>query len=162
MSAAFRAMLREHWRHVQEASGLAFSEAILQREGFVYDTEPACRAVVTARALAPEQAFTYLKAIQRAFYQEARDMTNAGELADLAAAAGYNRAHFAEGFDSAAMRTATRNDFATSHSLDVAGFPTLALRHGAGLFLVASGFAPVAVLEERIAEIERRARAAQA
>jgi putative protein-disulfide isomerase len=162
MSEAFKAMLREHWRHVHEASGLPFSEAILGREDFVYDTEPACRAVVTARALAPERAFDYLKAIQRAFYPEGRDMTNAGELADLAAAAGYNRAHFAEGFDSPAMRAATRDDFATSQSMEVAGFPTLALRHGASLFLVASGFAPADVLEERIAEIERRARRAQA
>jgi len=162
MSEAFKAMLREHWRHVKEASGLAFSEAILGRDDFVYDTEPACRAVVTARALAPERAFAYLKAIQRAFYQEGRDMTDAGELADLAAAAGYNRAHFSEGFDAPAMRAATRNDFATSQSMDVAGFPTLALRHGAGLFLVTSGFAQADVLEERIAEIERRARAAQA
>ena len=162
MSEAFRSMLREHWRHVQEASGLSFSEAILDRDDFVYDTEPACRAVVTARALAADRAFAYLKAIQRAFYQEARDMTNADELADLAAATGYNRAHFAEGFDAPAMRTATRSDFATSQSMDVAGFPTLALRHGTGLFLVASGFTRAEVLEERIAEIERRTRAAQA
>jgi putative protein-disulfide isomerase len=162
MSEAFRSMLREHWRHVHEASGLTFSEKILGRGEFVYDTEPACRAVVTARALAPERAFAYLKAIQRAFYQEGRDMTNAGELADLAAAAGYNRAHFAEGFDSPAMSAATRNDFATTQSMEVAGFPTLALRHGAGLFLVTSGFAPADVLEERIAEIGRRAQAAQA
>ena len=162
MSEAFKAMLREHWRHVQETSGLAFSEAILEREDFVYDTEPACRAVVTARALAPDRAFAYLKAMQRAFYQEGRDMTDAGELADLAAAGGYNRSHFVEGFESPAMRTATRNDFATTQSIDVAGFPTLAVRQGAGLFLVTSGFAHADVLEERIAEIERRTRSAQA
>ena len=162
MSEAFKAMLREHLRHVHEASGLPFSDAILTRDDFVYDTEPACRAVVTARALAPERAFAYLKAIQRAFYQEGRDMTDAGELADLAAAAGYNRAHFAEGFASPAMHAATRTDFSTTQAMEVAGFPTLALRHGAGLFLVSSGFAPADVLDERIAEIERRAQAAQA
>jgi putative protein-disulfide isomerase len=159
MSEAFKAMLREHWRHVHEASGLPFSEAILARDDFVYDTEPACRAVVTARALEPSRAFAYLESVQRAFYQEGRDMTRAGELADLAAAAGYDRAHFAEGFEAPAMREATRSEFATSQSLGVAGFPTVALRRGAELFLVTSGFAPADVLQERIAQIELRLQA---
>ena len=89
-------------------------------------------------------------------------MTDAGELADLAAAGGYDHAHFAEGLDSTAMREATRTDFATAKSLGVAGFPTLALGVGRELFLVASGFAPADVLEARIAEIGRRVQAERA
>ena len=48
-TAEFKEMLRGHWRHVATASGLPFSETVLERDDFIYDTEPACRAVVTAR-----------------------------------------------------------------------------------------------------------------
>ena len=156
MSSPFKAMLHEHWAHVATASGLPFSDAAVEREGFVYDTEPPCRAVVTARALGTASAFAYMKAIQQAFYRDGRDMTQADALADVAAASGYKREHFAEGFESSAMREATRRDFATSQSLGVGGFPTLALSRDRQLFLVTSGFVTADVLEGRLAEIERR------
>src|SRR2546430_8600662 len=57
MSSAFKDMLREHWRHVAASSAMPFSEAILERDDFVYDTEPACRGVVTARAIDATKAF---------------------------------------------------------------------------------------------------------
>jgi putative protein-disulfide isomerase len=45
-----------HWARVEAASGLPFNrEGLMVRENFVYDTEPICRAVVTARILAPRQ-----------------------------------------------------------------------------------------------------------
>ncbi len=156
MSPAFREMLRGHWQHVARASGLPFSEAIFGQPGFVYDTEPPCRAVVTARDLDPARAFAFLKAIQAAFYQDGRDATRAEVLADLAAESGYDRARFLERFESPAAREETRADFARAQSLGVSGFPTLALAHGEELFLVAAGFVRADVLEERLAEIERR------
>jgi putative protein-disulfide isomerase len=156
MSAAFKAMLREHWAHVGTASGLPFSEAILARDDFIYDTEPACRAVVTARAFGTANPFAFMEAIQQAFYRDGRDMTHADALAEVAAASGIKREHFCEGFESSAMREATRRDFATSQSLGVGGFPTLALSRDRQLFLVTSGFVTVDVLEERLAEIARR------
>ena len=156
-SPAFKAMLREHWDHVARASGLAFDPAVLEREGFVYDTEPACRAVVTARHLDTGRALDYLKAVQLAFYRDARDATDAGILADIAAECGYDRAAFAEGFASEAMRSRTREDFLATQSMGVAGFPTLGVAHGPQLYLVTSGFVTDDVLEHRLAEIERLA-----
>lgn len=157
MSPAFRGMLREHWGHVATASGLPFSQAILDRDDFVYDTEPACRAVVTARQLFPAQAFAMMKAIQSAFYRDGRDATRPGVLADIAAETGYDRDTFAVSFASEAMQAATRADFAATQSLGVSGFPTVAAEHGEQLYLVTSGYVTHDVLEYRLAEIERRA-----
>jgi putative protein-disulfide isomerase len=156
MSDAFRTMLREHWQHVQDASGVIFSTEVLDRDGFVYDTEPACRAVVTARALGDARAFEYLKAVQTAFYADGRDMTRAERLVEVAHECGYNTAHFAEALQTPAMRDATRHDFETSRSLGVSGFPTLAVSKGGELFLVASGFTKAEVIEKRLDEIDRR------
>lgn len=156
MSDAFRAMLREHWAHVAQASGLAFSEAVLDAPGFTYDTEPACRAVVAARSLDPARALDCMQAIQRGFYAGGMDMTSPGALADAAAATGYDRPGFLDRLESPAMREATRADFSLAQSTGVTGFPTLALRRDAGLYLVTSGFATADVLAARVAEIERR------
>ena len=156
MSPAFKDMLRGHWAHVAEASGLPFSPKILERDDFVYDTEPPCRAVVTAREIDPARALALFKAIQSAFYAEGRDMTRAGALADAASDCGYAFDDFVAKLASEAMREATRRDFATSQSLGVAGFPTLAVEEAGELFLVTSGYVRADVLEQRIAEIQRR------
>ena len=154
----FKAMLREHWRHVATASGLPFSEAALDREGFVYDTEPSCRAVVTARDMDVAKAYPYLKAIQRAFYRDGRDATSGDVLADIAAEAGYQRDTFRMNLDSELMREEVKSDFATTKTLGVSGFPTLGVGYGAQLFLVTSGYVTDDVLEYRLAEIDHRVR----
>ena len=53
MDEELKTTLLSHWRHVEEASGLPFSDKVLSDAGFIYNTEPACRAVVAARMLAP-------------------------------------------------------------------------------------------------------------
>ncbi|HEX3097920.1 MAG TPA: DsbA family protein [Usitatibacter sp.] len=156
MSPAFRDMLRGHWDHVAQLTGLEFSDAIFEREGFVYDTEPPCRAVVAARSLDPRGALALMKAIQQAFYREGRDVTAPATLASLAAECGYDAASFSTAFESPAIRAATGADFARARSWDVTGFPTLALARGDALYLLTAGFATGDVVEERLAEIERR------
>jgi len=155
MTTAFRTMLREHWVHVATASGLPFSETALARAGFVYDTEPACRAVVTARQLFPAQASPMMKSLQLAFYRDGRDATDPGVLADIAAENGYDRATFLAAMESDAMRAATRADFAATQTLGVSGFPTVAAARGEELYLVTSGYVTHDVLEYRLVEIER-------
>jgi putative protein-disulfide isomerase len=153
----FRDMLREHWRHVSTASGLPFSESALDRPGFVYDTEPACRAVVAARTLEPAKALPYMKAVQLAFYRDARDVTRSDELAEIAGECGFERDTFRMHLDSDAIRAATRADFARTQSLGVSGFPTLGVKHGEQVYLVTSGYVTDDVLEYRLAEIDRLA-----
>jgi putative protein-disulfide isomerase len=155
MSEAFKDMLRGHWGHVAKASGLPFSEAILAREDFIYDTEPPCRGVVTARAIDPPKAFDFFKAVQAGFYRDGRDVTRTLVLADIAAETGYDRPQFLATLESQEMREATRNDFAMTQSLDVTGFPTLAAPRGPQLYLVTSGYVTDDVLDQRVAEIDR-------
>ena len=157
MTPEFRNMLREHWVHVATASALPFSDAALQKPGFVYDTEPACRAVVTARDMDPAKSLDVLKAVQRGFYRDGRDVTSGDELASIAAECGLERDTFRMNFDSDRMRAATRGDFARTQSLGVSGFPTLGVAYGTQVYLVTSGYVTDDVLEYRLAEIERPA-----
>jgi len=157
MSTAFRTMLREHWNQVAVVAGVPFSQAVLDLPDFVYDTEPACRAVATARKIFPAQALGLMKAIQLAFFRDGQDATSAEVLVDLAAAQGYDAEVFRALFDSEAMHRETRADFAATQTLGVSGFPTVALSRGEELYLVTSGFVTHDVLEYRVAEIERLA-----
>ena len=157
MSTEFKEMLRGHWRHVSTASGLPFSVSVLDREGFIYDTEPACRAVVAARNIDSSRAYAYMKAVQSAFYRDGRDPTSGDTLADIAAEQGYERDTFRMLFDAELTREETKGDFSTTQSLGISGFPTLGVAHASQLYLVTSGYVTDDVLEYRLAEIARRA-----
>lgn len=159
MDAARKAKTREHWTHVARASGRAFDQAFFEREGFVYDTEPASRAVVTLRALAPEaaheRALDYLHAIQRAFYAGNRDVTDEETLAALATAFGQEHETFLGQLRSDAMKQAVREDFAAAARIGVTGFPTVLLETAKQTYLVTQGYVSadelIAVLEPVIA-----------
>jgi putative protein-disulfide isomerase len=158
MTPEFKEMLRGHWRHVATASGLPFSESVLDRDDFIYDTEPPCRAVVTARDMDFSKAYAFMKAVQLAFYRDGRDVTQGDVLADIAQECGYQRDTFRMNLDSDLMREETQADFATTKTLGVSGFPTVGTSRGAKLFLVTSGYVTDDVLEYRLVEIERLAR----
>jgi len=146
--------LAGHWHHVEEASGQPFAKAphtALNLPGFVYDTEPASRAVVTVRSLWPQQVWKYFKAVQHAFYAEARNVADPAVLADVAEQLGMPRVEFAHAFASQKMRDATLADFKQSQDWGIRGFPTLVAGHGDHLHLVGSGYMPIDTLRERLA-----------
>ncbi len=126
MTREARAEMPKHWEHVREASGQPFDgEAFVERDGFVYDTDPAARAVVAARRQDPTMAMPYLRAAQSAFYAEGRDATQAGVLAEIAAGLGLDLARFDEDLASEDVKNETWGDYATSQNAGVRGFPTL-------------------------------------
>jgi putative protein-disulfide isomerase len=143
--------LRDAWTRVTAATGQPFDFAFLAREGFVYDTEPACRAVVTLRGLDPPCALAYMGAVQRAFYAENRDVTSATVLADLAAEEGHDCAAFESAFASPEVRNETFRDFLTTQEFGIHGFPTVIAGNDTGGYaLVTSGYRPLDGLPEAI------------
>ena len=87
MDEAQKATILGHWKQVQAASGLPFSTSGMARPNFVYDTEPACRALVAARILSPDlpsrSMLDVFHAIQHAFYAQGRDVTDLQVLAEI-------------------------------------------------------------------------------
>jgi putative protein-disulfide isomerase len=145
--------IRNAWTKVGAATGQVFEMDFFNREGFVYDTEPACRAVVTARRLMPRMALPFMGRIQQAFYAENRDMTEPGMIADVAEEAGFDRADFAEAFDNPQTRNDTFRDFLTAQSLGIQGFPTLiAGSEERGYALLTNGYRR---LEDLVGPLER-------
>lgn len=140
--------IRSAWSRVHAASGQPFDFAFFDREGFVYDTEPACRAVVTMRGRDPSRALAFMVRIQSAFYAQNRDVTSSEVLSDLAAEEGQNRDQFAAALLSPDLRNETFRDFLTAQEFGVQGFPALIV--GEQYALVTSGFRPLEGLPEAL------------
>lgn len=163
MDERLKATLVSHWRHVEEASGLSFSDAAIARAGFVYDTEPACRAVVTARLLAPDLSplaqLDIFHAIQRAFYAEGVDTTQGKALADITSSAltshgiPVDAATFHAKWSDVESVAATKSDFVRTQRWGISGFPAVLLESHKELMLVVSGYTKTATLLERLKEL---------
>ncbi|MFL9814833.1 DsbA family protein [Stutzerimonas sp. VN223-3] len=151
MDQAGRERTASYWRAVHEASGQPFNFDGGLPEGLVYDTEPACRALVAARSLDAKLAWTLAGLIQHAFYVESRNVTLPPELVDLAEAVGIPRIEFSDRFDSQPVRDATAADFNWARNLGISGFPTLLAEHNGQLALLTNGFQPLDVLSPLLA-----------
>ena len=133
LDAAGKQFRLTHWARVEAASGLPFNrEALMARQGFVYDTEPICRAVVAARSLAPEAPLLdVFRALQRAFYVDGLDTTDPQTLARVTAQALTEAGHPTSAeqalrqFQSPTTIQETRDDFRKARALGVNSFPAL-------------------------------------
>ena len=150
-----------HWARVEEASGLPFNrKALLARENFIYDTEPVCRAFVTAREFAPQaDLLAVFHALQLAFYVDGLDTTNGKVLAEVGAAALSALGHsisaeeFHARWNTTEMMALTRQDFVKVRAAGIRSFPTLLMERDGQFVEVSPGYAPVAQLEERLAAV---------
>jgi len=147
LDASTRRYILEHWQAVNQATGQPFQLDGAMPEGFVYDTEPACRALVAARNLDVPRSWALLDLIQQAFYQRGEDVTLAPRLVELAEQAGFDRATFAEVFNSSDTRTTTAADFTWVQDLGIAGFPTLLAERNGQLALLTNGYQPLTALQ---------------
>jgi putative protein-disulfide isomerase len=144
MTDQARAEVKDHWRHVHEATGLPFADHAMEREGFVYDTDPGARAVIVARREGEEMGVSYLARAQKAFYAEGRDLTCGDVLADLADELGLDPTDFLEQWNSEAAKQETWRDYAIAQRAGVTAFPTLVGGpNDAGVYgVVTRGYAP--------------------
>lgn len=135
-----RKRILEHWHSVAQTTGQPFRFEKALPPGFVYDTEPACRAIVAARLIDPAMAWPMARAIGQAFYRDGLDVTRTAALVDIAEAVGLSRLRFADTFDLAQTAEATQADFTWSQSLGISGFPTVLAEHDRQYALLTNGY----------------------
>ncbi len=131
---------RGYREKVQEASGQPFDWTFFDRVGYVMDTEPASRAVVTMRTLNIGAAYPYMHAIQRAYFAMNDDIRDPAILAGYAGQFDVEPDVFLEHFNSDAMRDATKADFALAQRFGVNGFPTLVLLKERAGYQITAGY----------------------
>lgn len=152
MDSASRAEILHHWHSVNEMTGQPFSFEDALPDGFVYDTEPACRAVVTARELAGDRvALQMMRCLHETFYLGRGDVTQTGALLEAATQVDdLDTDAFAGQLETDAARDAVLDDFRFSYSLGVRGFPTVLLQRDQKYGLLSSGYQPLERLKPGI------------
>lgn len=155
MAAQKQAGLRAIYDQIASVTGQAFRQPKSMEPGFIYDSEPASRGIVTMRHLEPGLDYPFMLSIQQAFYDEGADITKAEVLVEHAARLGVEKTRFIEAFASEEMKEATLTDFRVAQQLRVDGFPTLILHRLAEdgqnqLMLVGKGYAEAGEVIERV------------
>jgi putative protein-disulfide isomerase len=146
MTPKEREDILHHWHQVHATTGQKFQFEDALGEGFIYDTEPASRAVVAMAQLDPEAVFPLFKLIQTAFYAEGYDVTRTELLVELAVGLGADRADFLAAFESDAAREKTLAHFQMARRLEVRGFPSVVLQRGERHQFLTRGYRPLAEL----------------
>ena len=145
------------WQRVAEETGQEFSSETLP-QGFAYNTEPACRALVTAREIDADDAADFLAALHRAFYVRGQDITQDDILQqEYAAFRPHNAEQFNALFPAKVMREQTRADFEyTREQLGIAAFPTLVLQTGMRMHRLSQGYNSIESLRQVLTAVERK------
>ncbi|MGL4241543.1 MAG: DsbA family protein [Beijerinckiaceae bacterium] len=150
MTEADKPRFRGYREKVQEASGQPFDWSFFDRDGYIMDTEPASRAVVTMRTLNIGSAYAYMHAIQRAYFAANEDIRQPDVLARHATAFDVTEAEFREHFASEAMKQATLQDFALAQRFGVNGFPALVLLKDRAGYQITVGYQKADAVIENI------------
>lgn len=131
MSEEMRIMVQRSWRRIQEqVPGTELNFAFWSECQPRRATHVACRAVIAARRQDPAWEIPMTRAIQRAYYTQARNPSDVATLLELAKEIGLDRDQFAEDLPSASVRQELAQEMRLAHDLDVDSFPTLILRMG--------------------------------
>ena len=136
----FRTMIRQHWEHVQAASGQPFDYSFFDREQFNYDTEPSARAVRVVRDMDPSKEWPFYKRLQRAFYAENMDVHDLATYKELCEELELNYDTFESLFLSQGYKQLVYQDFAKAQQMGVRGFPAVVLKKGEEYFAVSMGY----------------------
>ena len=153
MTPARARLMRQHWREVAKMTGQPFEDDIFKRDDFVYDTEPAAKAVIVMERLAPEHAYDYYHEIQRAFYAHSQDITSPEVLANFARRFGVSATDFATAFASEEAHKETWGQFTFSASLGVKEFPALVLEEAGQYMLLMRGWQPFEEISLTLAKV---------
>ena len=151
-----------HWTKVEALSGLPFNrEALMARVGFIYDSGPASRALVTALKLNPEMdILKVFRVIQKSFYVDGKDVTDPRVLIKI-----LSSAFSAEGFivsedlilttfESDAVKTETDNHYKkVRQTFGISSFPALLLEGDGEIETISTGYMHASELQGIINKI---------
>ena len=148
MTPEVRAELTEQWSTVERQTQQSFNTTALDERpaDWRYDTLVPCMSVVAVRAQAPSSALDAVEALQKAFYLQGQDITDASVCADVLSALVPDPSQLRDDLNSDALVEATVQEFASARELGVAGFPTVIVRAGNEWALAAQGWAPEGAL----------------
>lgn len=121
-----RAYVQDQWRKVTAETGATFNWDFWEVCRPRRSTYPACRAVIAAGL--QDRTREMFEAIQRAYYQEARNPSDLSTLVALAGEIGIDAERFARDVRSAEAEQALQDGFNVRRAINANSFPSLVAR----------------------------------
>ena len=128
MPTEMRGFLQQTWKKIAERiPGTEFNDDFWTRCKPRRSTYPACRAVIAARRQDPQLDREMTRAIQRAYYLEARNPSDRETLIALAQEIGANAEAFAPLLDAPETQAELEREMETGRAMGASSFPSLVL-----------------------------------
>ncbi|GLS84559.1 DsbA family protein [Paraferrimonas haliotis] len=120
-----RQAIAGYWRVIEQKTSVTFNHDFWSKNIPFRSTYPACRAVIAAEQLRSNSSLAMVKAIQKAYYQEAQNPSLADTLVECAVSIGLDSTEFTEVLNSPLTQQSFEQHLSLSQQLQVQGFPAL-------------------------------------
>lgn len=128
MPEEMRERLQSTWRRIEQTvPGTHFNFDFWTKTAPRRSTWPSCRAVIAARTKGETCAEAMLDAIQRAYYQQARNPSDADTLLALAEEIGLDAGEFSRLLIAPQTQSLLQQEMAEAEALGVDSYPSLVL-----------------------------------
>lgn len=146
--------IQQTWRRIEQTvPGVGFNYDFWSNNIPMRSTYPACRALLAARKQGPDYEMPMLKAIQSAYYQQAKNPSLISTLLECAAKIGLDSALFHEDLQSPAIDHELLQDIQLARSMGVTTYPSLRLLHRYELFTIRVDYLDHRTMLDEIASI---------
>ena len=158
MDSAMRQYVQDAWGAVKARTGAEFNFEFWNKCDPKRSTYPACRAVIAAGEQASGARSLMYDAIQRAYFLEARNPSDAEALECVAGEIGLDRKQFTEDLGSDHINRIFQLELESVAKLGVSGFPTIVVKREspgepARYDLLTAGFSDIDVLRDRLSRL---------
>ena len=158
MDSTMRQYVQDAWGAVKARTGAEFNFEFWNKCEPKRSTYPACRAVIAAGEQASGARSLMYDAIQRAYFLEARNPSDAEALECVAGEIGLDRKQFTEDLGSDHINRIFQLELESVAKLGVSGFPTIVVKREspgepARYDLLTAGFSDIDVLRDRLSRL---------
>jgi putative protein-disulfide isomerase len=121
--------------------GQAYWDKVVRPGTWVSNSEPVCRAVFAAQAIAPHLAIEFSHGLTDALYVDGQHPDEAATIGRVATELGIEAEPVIQNWSNAGALASTQERFEKARRLGVAGYPSLFVEHNGQLKLLVSGYA---------------------
>jgi putative protein-disulfide isomerase len=141
MSADMQASIRSNWQRIEQSiPGVTFNydfwtDCVPRRSTYM-----SCRAVIAAREQGQQYDVAMTKAIQQAYYQQARNPSDVDTLVALAGELGLDSDAFLQSITSQRTQSVLMQEIMQSADIGVASYPGLRLKVAESIWPIAINY----------------------
>lgn len=152
-----KSKLAVSWHQIQAYSFQPFDYRFFKQRDFVYNTEPACRALLCVRLLRPKLLLEVLRAFHSAFFVDGQDLKDPGVLVRLVGLFGIEENLFLTLFESEEIMQQMEEEFSYVNNIGVHSYPSALVQTGQGVEKIVHGYVPLDQLEQRLLQVLEQA-----